>query len=118
MRVATRSRKARSWVIVHHAAVEVEQQVFEPLDRVEVQVVGGFVEQQHVGPAHQRLRQRDALAVAAGERADARVRVEVQAVQGLVDALLPVPAVLAPRSRLCSASQVAVAVRVLRRSGR
>ena len=33
------------------AAVEIDQQVFQPVDGVEVQVVGRFVEQQHVGPA-------------------------------------------------------------------
>jgi hypothetical protein len=78
----------------HHAAAILQQQVFQPLDGIEVQVVGRLVQQQHVGPAHQRLRQRDALAVAAGQGADARLRVEMKAVQGLVDPLLPVPAVL------------------------
>ena len=96
----------------HHAAAELAQQAFEPLDGVEVEVVGGLVEQQHVGPAHQRLRQRHALAHAARQRADARLGIEVQAVQRLVDALLPVPAVV----RLDAALQrveVAVAVGVV-----
>ena len=43
------------------AALEIEQQVFQPLDGVQVQVVGRLVEQQHVRPPHQRLRQRHAL---------------------------------------------------------
>ena len=43
------------------AAFEVDQQALQPLDRVQVQVVGGFVEQQHVGLRHQSLGQRDAL---------------------------------------------------------
>jgi hypothetical protein len=58
----------------HHAALEVDQQLLQPLDRVQVQVVGGLVEQQHVGLAHQRLGQRHALAGAAGQRADLRLR--------------------------------------------
>jgi hypothetical protein len=48
----------------------------------------GLVQQQHVGPAHQRLRQRHALAVAAGQGADARLGLQVQPVQRFVDALL------------------------------
>ena len=75
------------------AALEVDQQLLEPLDGVEVEVVGRLVEQQHVGGRHQRLRQGDALAGAAGERADAGVAVEVQAMQRFFDALLPVPGV-------------------------
>ena len=36
---------------------------------LQVEVVGGFVHQQHVGPAEQHARQRDAHLPAAGERA-------------------------------------------------
>ncbi|CAM2159478.1 hypothetical protein PT2222_50316 [Paraburkholderia tropica] len=43
------------------------QPVFEPDDGVEVQVVRGFVEQQQVGAAHQRLREIQAHAPAARE---------------------------------------------------
>ena len=77
----------------HHAALEVDQQLLEPLDRVEVQVVGGLVEQEHVRRGDQRLRQRHPLARAAREVAHAGLRIQVQAVQGFVDALLPVPGV-------------------------
>ena len=42
----------RGFVVVEH--------VFEPADRVDVEVVGGLVEQQHVGPGKQRLRQQHA----------------------------------------------------------
>ena len=75
------------------AAVEIDQQLFQPGYRVQVQVVGRLVEQQHVGPGDQRLGQRHALFGAARERADDGVLVQVQAVQGFFDALLPVPAV-------------------------
>ncbi|MCY1326465.1 hypothetical protein D3C81_1612770 [compost metagenome] len=61
-----------------HAAAERQQQVFEPADRFDVEVVGGLVQQQDVGFGHQRLRQRHALLQAAGERVDARVRIQPQ----------------------------------------
>jgi hypothetical protein len=77
----------------HHAALEVDQQVFQPLDRVQVQVVGRLVEQQHVGAHHQRLGQRHAFAGAAGQGADHGFGVQVQAVDGFLDPLRPVPAV-------------------------
>ena len=78
----------------HDTALEIDQQVFQPFDRVEVQVVGGLVQQQHVGPAHQRLGQRDPLFRAAGQCGDHGILVQVQPMQGLLDPLLPVPAVL------------------------
>lgn len=75
------------------AALEVDQQLFEPFDRIEVEVVGGFVEQQHVGSGHERLRQCHTLAGSARQCADARAAVQMQAVERLVDALLPVPGI-------------------------
>ena len=43
------------------------QIVFQPLDRLDVEVVRGLVEQQHLGPAEQDLRQFDAHVPALGE---------------------------------------------------
>ena len=48
-----------------HAALVVAQQAFEPHDRRKVEVIGRFVQQQHVRRRHQRTRQRDALLHAA-----------------------------------------------------
>ena len=76
------------------AALETHQQVFEPFDRIHVEVVGRLVQQQHLGPADQRLSQGYPLACAAREGADHGLAVQVQAVQGFLDPLLPVPAVL------------------------
>ena len=45
----------------HHAALEAAQQLLQPIDGVEVEVIGRLVQQQHIGHGHQRLRQRDAL---------------------------------------------------------
>ena len=69
------------------------QQVLQPGDGVQVEVVGRFVQQQDVRPGHQRLGQRDALFHAARQAAHAGGAVQVQTLQGLGDALLPVPAV-------------------------
>ena len=74
-------------------AAEVDQQVLQPEDCVQIQVVGRLVEQQHVGRGGQRLGQRDALAQAAGERVHLRLAWQLQALEGFLDALLPGPAV-------------------------
>jgi len=75
------------------AAIETDQQIFQPGNRVQVQVVGRLVEQQHIGLGDQRLRQRYALFGATRQRADEGVLVQVKPVQGFFNALLPVPAI-------------------------
>ena len=54
----------------HGAAGVVEQRLFERAQRVDVEVVGRFVEQQQVAALPQQLRQVDAIAFAARQRAD------------------------------------------------
>ena len=78
----------------HHAAAEIDQQIFQPLDGIEVQVVGGLVQQQHIGPCHQGLRQCNALFGAARQVAYACLGLQVQALQGFFHALFPVPGVV------------------------
>ena len=78
----------------HDAAREVQQQVFQPLDGIQIQVVGGLVQQQHVRACHQCLCQGHALFGTAGECAHHRFRVQVQSLQGLFHALLPVPGIV------------------------
>jgi hypothetical protein len=75
--------------MVMMAAFEVHQQAFQPFDRVQIQVVGGLVQQQHIGLGHQRLRQCHALLGAARQGADHGVGVQVQAVQGFVPRAVP-----------------------------
>ena len=65
MRVATRSRKARSWVMTIDAGT-LQQQLLQPLDAVDVEVIGRLVEQQQVGLQRERQGERAALALAAG----------------------------------------------------
>ena len=86
----------------HDGGVERLQMRFQPLERLDVEVVGGLVEQQQVGIAGQRAGQRRAreLAAAEGLQAAVHVRVaEAEPVQRAVDALAPGVAarVLEPR---------------------
>ena len=74
------------------AAPFVEQRL-QPDDGVQVQVVGGLVQQQHVGVGGQRLGQGHALLGAARQRVHHRRGVQVQALQRLVHPAFPVPAV-------------------------
>ena len=43
----------------NQSAVKSEQQVFEPQDRIDIEVVGGFVEQQQIGLCDERLAQQN-----------------------------------------------------------
>ena len=45
------------------------EEAFQPVDGLDVEVVGGLVEQQHVGRRHQRARQQHAALHAAGQLA-------------------------------------------------
>ena len=47
-----------------HRAFVLLQQVFQQLQRVDVQVVGGLVQHQHVGRARKQPRQQQAVALA------------------------------------------------------
>ena len=51
----------------HEGAPVVGEEVLQPLDRVDVEVVGGLVEQKEVGIGEQRAGQCDARELAAGE---------------------------------------------------
>ena len=55
-----------------HRAGEAHQELFEPFDRLGVQVVGRLVEQQHVGLREQQLAQRHPPLLATGEGPDRR----------------------------------------------
>ena len=74
-----------------HAALD--EELLQPLDRVDVQMVRRLVEQQHVGLPHERAcEQRLALAAAAGVR-ERRLGVEAQVHEHRVDARLHLPRV-------------------------
>jgi hypothetical protein len=54
----------------HHSAGEAVQELLQPVHRFGVQVVGWFVQQQHVGFGQQQLAQRHAALFTAGQHAD------------------------------------------------
>src|SRR5205085_2683523 len=57
-------------VVAHHQKRRAlgAQQLLEPEDAVEIEMVRGLVHEQHVGRAHERLRDRQSLLPTAGER--------------------------------------------------
>ena len=72
-----------------HGGVEAPQVVLEPGGGLEVEVIGGLVQQQHVGRRHQLLRQAQAPALPAAQPREVPrpgvVRIEAQAVEYGVD---------------------------------
>ena len=71
-----------------HGAVVALQILLEPLDRLDIEVVGGLVEQEDRRTTQQQLRQLDAHAPAARELARGAVEIlapEAQTQQGLLD---------------------------------
>ena len=77
-----------------HAAWELHQQVFKPLNGIEIQMVGWLIQQEYIRPGDQRLRECDAFLRPARQVAYASGRIEMQALQGFFDALFPVPGVV------------------------
>ena len=87
----------------HDGRVELDERLLEPLERLDVEVVRRLVEQQQVGVAGERARQRRARQLAAGERLELAVEVglvlEAEAAHHRRRAVSPGPAarVLEPR---------------------
>ena len=86
IRVTRRFMNSRSWEVMSRAPGARAQERLEPDDRLDVEVVGGLVHQQHVGPAEEHAGHGHAHLPAAGERAHVAVDalvVEAEAVQDL-----------------------------------
>ena len=77
----------------HHCARKIPDQRFEPFDAIQVEVVGGFVEQQHVRLSNQGAGERNALEATTRQCAHLRLRVETKPAQHLLDPLVQAPAV-------------------------
>ncbi len=90
MRVVTRSRNARSCVTTIAAGMPAHE-LLDALDGVEVEVIGGLVEQQQVGRERERERQRRALALAARRGLGTHRLVEAEAMQVLDESRLGAP---------------------------
>ena len=69
------------------------EEVFEPADGVDIQMVGRFVEEQQVGLADERTGEQHAPTPSAGQRVDDGIGGEVEPRQHQLDALLEAPAV-------------------------
>ncbi len=115
MRVATVSRKRRSWVMNTTAPSKFCSSCSSHSMAVEVEMVGRLVQQQHVGRADQRLRQRHALLPASGQVAHRPVRRQSELSQHRVDAVRqrPAAALVEPALQRVHAGQArrAIAVR-------
>ena len=59
----------------HDGSVELDEGLLEPLERVDVEMVGWLVEQQHFGARGERARERRARELAAGEAVECPVEV-------------------------------------------
>ena len=61
----------------HDGRVELDERLLEPLQRLDVEMVGRLVEQQHVGAGGERAGERGARQLSAGERVERPVEVVV-----------------------------------------
>ena len=72
----------RSWLVTTAQPGNSMQRLFEALERLDVQVVGGLVEQQQVAALLERERQVQAIALAAGEHASGLLLVRTLEAEG------------------------------------
>ena len=89
-------QRAQEFAVVgdeHHAAAEVLQEFLEPGDRLDIQMVGRLVQQQHVRRLHQRLAEQHAPLHAARERREFDIGGKLQARDHFLHAPLQLPAV-------------------------
>ncbi len=84
----------------HDRALIAAQQVFQPEDAIDIEMIGRLVEQQQFRLGHQRPGQGDAFLAAAGKRIDVRIAIQRQARNGLFDARIEPPAVVGLQLRL------------------
>ena len=92
------------------AATKRLQEAFQPGDRLDVEVVGGLVQQQDVGVADQGLRQQHAALHATGERREVGLLRQLQPCQHLLHAQVQVPAIARLYQRLGFTHRLHVAV--------
>ena len=73
--------------------IVLDQDFLEPLDRIDVEMVRGLVEEQHVGFAHERPREQDLSLRSAGRSRERCLGVEAQVNDDRVDARVDLPSV-------------------------
>ena len=84
MRVATRSRNARSWVTTMAAGCFARRSL-EHDDAVDIEVVGRLVEEEEIGLERERRRERGALSLAARHGGGSKVRLQAEPMEELDD---------------------------------
>ena len=77
-----RSRNQRSWLMITAQPAKSSKRLFERAQRVDVEIVGRLVEQQHVGAGLEHLGEMHAVALAARELADLLLLVGALEVEG------------------------------------
>ena len=76
----------------HQGAGEALQVALQPLDAIGIEVVGGFIQQQHIRLGHQGRGQGQSLAVATGEIPHAAIHIaDAEPIEHLADLLLKAP---------------------------
>ena len=93
IRVASRWRNARSCVTNTDGDPFLEQPILKPIDRGDVEMVGRFIEQQHIGSGHQRPGEQHPSLQSRRERFKRRVGIEVHPSNHRFDLLLHAPGV-------------------------
>ena len=94
IRVASLRRKARSWVTKKSVIFSDEQELLEPEDRLEVEVVGRLVEEQEVGLGRERAPEERPALEPARELGERRGRRQLEAVDQVVDQDVALPVLL------------------------
>jgi hypothetical protein len=106
-----RRERAQEAAIVgdeHDAAGKIEQQFLEPVDRLDVEMVGRLVEQQHIRIEHERTRKQHAALHTTGLRGERGIFRQVEPRQHVRDAALDVPSVFGVDARCTRASASAL----------
>ena len=74
-----------------HTAAIIFEQPLQPLDCGKIEIVGRFVQDQHIGLGYQGLRQRNTFARANGNIADACITVQIHKLDGRLNTFLRCP---------------------------
>ena len=77
----------------HERGAAVDEELLHPLHRLDIEMVGGFIQQQDVGLPHECAREQRLSLAAAGRRLEWRIGVETEVLEDSVHARLHFPRV-------------------------
>ena len=75
----------------HQRSAARDQESFHPLDRIDIKVIGRFVQQQHIRLSHQRTRQQRLSLATARRLGERHVGIERQVLQHRLDPRVNLP---------------------------